>query len=100
MLYVVMLILSVLILAGFVITYWMRKGKKKNLMMLVLIIGLSAGMHFEGKAAPMDTLEAATSSNASRVELQQKEGIKHIDSGICAKYRCGKYPQARKDLPI
>ena len=32
-------------------------------------------MHFEGKAAPMDTLEAATSSNASRVELQQKEGI-------------------------
>ena len=75
MLYVVMLILSVLILAGFVITYWMRKGKKKNLMMLVLIIGLSAGMHFEGKAAPMDTLEAATSSNASRVELQQKEGI-------------------------
>ena len=52
MLYVVMLILSVLILAGFVITYWMRKGKKKkNLMMLVLIIGLSAGMHCEGKAA-------------------------------------------------
>lgn len=43
-------------------------------MMLVLIIGLSAGMHFE-ESSPMDTLEAATSSNASRVELQQKEGI-------------------------
>ena len=101
MLYVVVLILSVLILAGFVITYWMRKGKKKkNLMMLVLIIGLSAGMHCEGKAAPMDTLEAATSSNASEVELQQKEGINTLIVVSAPNIDAEKYPQARKDLPI
>ncbi|MCC2821009.1 SrtB family sortase, partial [Lachnoclostridium pacaense] len=78
MLYIAIFIISLLSMIGSAAMYWRQKKKHGGqyfVMILGLVLGLSAGMDFEGGTVYAEEPGIATQSDAvGRVELQQQNG--------------------------